>query len=301
MTGAIDIGGTNIAVGLVDGEGRVHARRECPTDARRGYPDALGRIISMLRLAIEEAGPIHGIGIGSTGPVDPLAGVIGKLAFLPGWEGAPLAGDLARAFEVRVAMENDGDAAALGEAAWGAARNCNHLIFVTIGTGIGGGILLDGRLYRGAGGAHPEIGHHVIDPAGPLCSCGARGCWESLASGPAMAAWLGSGFTAQRICELARQGDGAARQAVDREAAYLGLALANLVTLLVPEMIVLGGGLMRSADLFLDAMRETIRRHCGYVPFERTALRISALGPDAALAGAAAVWNHRFMPEAWRG
>ena len=303
--GAIDIGGTKIAVGVVDEKGCVLARRECPTDARRGYRDALARMGSMLREAVRESGgTIAGIGIGSTGPVDPVTGVIGKLEFLPGWEGSPLVGDLAREFGVTAAMENDADASALGEAGWGAGRNQANLAYVTVGTGIGVGIIAGGKLYRGADGAHPEIGHHVIAPSGPLCSCGARGCWESLATGPAMVQWLSSnvppdyphldGLTGKRICELARQGDAAARRAVDREAQYLGIGVANLVTLFIPDAIVLGGSIMRSADLFLAAIRDTIRRHCGYVPFERTAIKMASLGADANLIGAARVWHHRF-------
>jgi glucokinase len=308
VIGAIDIGGTKIAAGVVDANGRVLARRECPTDAARGYKDALARICSMLRATVEESGqPIDGIGIGSTGPVDPFTGVIGKLDFLPGWEGSPLVDDLAQEFHLAAAMENDADAAALGEAGWGAGRNKSRLIYVTVGTGIGVGIIIDGRLYRGADGAHPEIGHHVIDPSGPPCSCGAHGCWESLATGPAMERWLSSNappdyphrenLTAKRICELARQGDPVACRAVEREAIYLGVGVANLVTLLVPNAIVLGGSVMRSADLFLDTIGSTIRRHCGYVPFEKTAIELASLGPEANFIGAARVWHHRFVHE----
>ena len=303
--GAIDIGGTKIAVGVVDENGCVLARRECPTDAGRGYRDALARMGAMLREAVGESGrTIQGIGIGSTGPVDPVTGVIGKLEFLPGWEGSPLVDDLAREFGVTAAMENDADAAALGEAGWGAGRNKANLAYVTVGTGIGVGIIAGGKLYRGADGAHPEIGHHVIDPNGPLCSCGARGCWESLATGPAMVHWLSSnvppdypyleGLTGKRICELARQGDAPARRAVDREAQFLGIGVANLVTLFIPDAIVLGGSIMRSADLFLATIRDTIRRHCGYVPSEKTAIEMASLGTDANLIGAARVWHHRF-------
>jgi glucokinase len=305
VVGAIDIGGTKIAVGVVDGNGRVLARRECPTDAARGYRDALARMSSLLREAVREGGrAIEGIGIGSTGPVYPVTGTIGKLDFLPGWEGSPLVADVEREFAVTAALENDADAAALGEAGWGAGRNKANLAYVTVGTGIGVGIIAGGRLYRGADGAHPEIGHHVIDPSGPLCSCGARGCWESLATGPAMVQWLASnappdyayreGLTGKRICELARQGDAPARRAVEREAQYLGIGVANLVTLFIPDAIVLGGSIMRSGDLFLETIRETTRRHCGYVPFEKTAIELASLGADANLIGAARVWHHRF-------
>src|SRR5437764_5595069 len=158
MIGAIDIGGTKIAVGQVDGEGRVLSRQESPTDAPRGYGDALERITKMLReTARGNGGKMSGIGIGCTGPVYPLTGEIGVVDFLPGWQGKNLVADLAEAFQTRVAMENDADAAALGESlSQGAGKR--SLVYVTVGTGIGGGIILDGKLYRGVDYSHPEIG-----------------------------------------------------------------------------------------------------------------------------------------------
>lgn len=308
MIGAVDIGGTKIAVGLVDDDGRVLSRTECPTDAERGYAEALARIENMLRAMVTAAdAELSGVGIGSTGPVDPFTGEFGDVNFFPAWRGQNPVQDLARIFGVRVAMENDADAAALAEAVWGAGKNKKHLIYVTVGTGIGAGIVLDGQLYRGVDGAHPEIGHHVIDTSGPLCMCGFNGCWESLAAGPAMVSWLDSvmpedyphrdHLTAKRICELARAGDELARQAVDREGRYLGLGLANLVTLFAPDAIVLGGSVMKSAALFLEEIRKTICQCCRFVPYEKTDLTLASLGEDANLIGAARVWHHRFAHE----
>src|SRR5271154_1783609 len=192
MIGAVDIGGTKIAVGMVNECGQVLSRKESPSDAD-SYPNGLTTIAGLLRETARIADvEITGIGIGSTGPVDPITGKFGEVDFLPGWRGQNPVEDLARMFLVSVALENDGDAGALGEAGWGAGKNKSRLIYVTVGTGIGGGTILDGKLYRGVDGAHPEIGHQVLDPSGPLCSCGYRGCWESLAAGPAMAAWLES-------------------------------------------------------------------------------------------------------------
>ena len=191
MIGAVDIGGTKIAVGMIDRDGKVSARLECPTDADRGYPEALRHIVEMLRAAAQTANAtISGIGIGSTGPVYPLTGEIGDVNFFPHWKAQNPVKELSRIFQVRVAMENDADAAALGEAGWGAGRNKSRLIYVTVGTGIGAGLILDGHVYRGVDQSHPEIGHHVIDPSGPLCLCGFTGCWESLAAGPAMVTWI---------------------------------------------------------------------------------------------------------------
>jgi glucokinase len=259
----------------------------------------------MLRRTSQRAGaPITGIGIGSTGPVDPMRGEFGDVDFLPGWRGKSPVKDLAQIFSVQVALENDGDAAALAEAGWGAGRNRNRLIYVTVGTGIGGGIVIDGQLYRGVEGAHPEIGHHIVDPAGPKCTCGFRGCWESLAAGPAMVAWIErsapagyphrDGITAKRICELAQQGDALALQAVEHEAFYLGLGLANLINLFTPDAIVLSGSVMKSAELFLNRIHTLIRSGCRFVPAEKTKLMLASLGDDTNLIGAARVWHYRF-------
>lgn len=305
MIGAVDIGGTKIAVGMIDGDGKVLARLECSTDADRGYADALRRIMEMLRATAQTANAkISGIGIGSTGPVYPLTGEIGEVNFFPHWKGENPVRDLSRTFQVKVAMENDADAAALGEAGWGAGQHKSRLIYVTVGTGIGTGLVFDGQIYRGVDQSHPEIGHHVIDPSGPLCVCGFHGCWESLAAGPAMVSWVESNMpkdyphrdhlTAKRICELAQDGDELARQAVGREARYLGLGLANLVTLFTPDAIVLGGSVMKSAPLFLEEIRRTICRCCRLVPYEETELALASLGEDANLIGAARVWHHRF-------
>ena len=235
MIGAVDIGGTKIAVGMVDDAGRVLAKTESPTRGERGYADGLARIESMLRETAQAAG--------------------GK----------------------------------------------RRLIYVTVGTGIGGGIVLDGQLYRGVDRAHPEVGHHVIDASGPACTCGFRGCWEALATGPAMAAWYkgkagsradANGLGAREIFELARAGDSLAREAVERETHYLALGLANLIGLFVPEVIVLGGSVMKSVRL--EDLREVIAQGCRFVPWEKTELALASLGEDANLIGAARVWHARF-------
>lgn len=306
MVGAVDIGGTKIAVGVVDDRGKLLSRMECPTDAHLGYGVSLQRITKMLRETARDAQvDISGIGIGSTGMVYPASGMFGDVDFLPGWKGFNLVEDLSREFKVKAALENDADASALGEATWGAGKGTSRLIYVTVGTGIGGGIIVDGQIYRGADMSHPEIGHHVIETAGPVCSCGFHGCWESLATGPAMAAWFEAHtakdenytgkVTAEKICELARQGDELAMQAVEHEAYYLGLGLANLINLFVPDMIVLGGSVMKSADLLLDGIRQVIRQGCRFVPFERTELVLASLGENANLIGAARVWHHRYV------
>jgi glucokinase len=304
MVGAVDIGGTKIAAGVVDKDGLVLAKAECPTDAPRGFDCAMQRVIEMLTQGVDRCGvKLRGIGIGCTGPIDPITGELGKVNFFPEWEGHNPVKSLSAAFGVSAAMENDADAAALGEAVWGAGKGKSSLLYVTIGTGIGGSLILNGRLYRGAGGCHPEVGHHVIDPSGPLCTCGAHGCWESLASGPSMVEWVRTNalasrhngdLTAKDICERAEAGEEWARQAVEREAYYLGLGFANLVTLFAPEAIVMGGSVAKSAKLFLGRIQEIVRQSCGFIPLEHVEISVASLGPDVGLIGAAQVWRHHF-------
>jgi glucokinase len=303
MIGAVDVGGTKIAAGIVNDAGKVLARLETPTEKARAYPDGLGHIVRMLGEAAQQVNTgLSGIGIGSTGWVYPFTGEFGDVDFLPGWKGANPVNDLAREFGVRVALENDGDAAALGEAVWGAGKGKSRLIYVTVGTGIGGGIILDGQLYRGADKGHPEVGHHVIDASGPRCTCGFRGCWEALATGPALASWFNAkaqaadpqarALTAKEIFQCADEGHALACEAVAREAYYLGLGLANLINLFVPDRIVLGGSIMKS--IRLEDLRQVIAEGCRFVPFEKTELALASLGEDANLIGAAQVWYHRF-------
>ena len=301
--GAVDIGGTKIAAGIVDDSGRVLACRQAPTQTAGPWPQALTLIATMLREAARDAdATIAGIGIGSTGPLDPLTGKFQNLDTIPQWSGASPVDDLAREFNVSVAMENDADAGALGEATWGAGRNKSRLIYVTVGTGIGGGIILDGHLYRGVDGAHPEVAHQVIDVNGPPCSCGLRGCWEVLACGPGMAKWMAShseykgdpGLTARRIYEHAMAGDPLAARAVERENFYLGIGLANLVNLFTPDAVILGGSVMKSAGVFLNDIRKVMQQGCRFVPLDKVDLSLASLGDDANLIGAARVWHHRF-------
>jgi len=302
MIGAVDIGGTKLAVGLVDESGKVLAKDEIVTGSDSSYSAGLESITSIFREMEQHARvEITGIGIGSTGPVDPITGELGDLDFLPHWRRKNPVRDLGKLFGVEVALENDADAGALAEAAWGAGWGTSRLIYITVGTGIGGGIIFDGHLYRGVNGSHPELGHQVVDPSGPACSCGSRGCWESLASGPAMAASAraqapanDSYRTAKQICKLALEGDELARRIVDREAYYLGLGIANLINLFAPDRVVLGGSVMRSALLFLDGIRKQITRGCRFVPYEKAELAVASLGKDANLIGAARVWHNRF-------
>jgi glucokinase len=303
LTGAVDIGGTKIAVGVVDSGGRVLRKIELPTDVPQGFDNAMRRVHAALSECEQQAGKLSGIGIGCAGEVSAATGTLGKVNNLPGWEGGNPVEVLTREFGVTVALENDADAAALGEVRWGSGKARSRVVFLTVGTGIGASVILDGKIYRGVGHCHPEIGHHIIDPAGPPCTCGTQGCWESWASGPALTQWARKNpppdcdpekLTARYVCEEAEKGQEWAQLAVEHEAYYLGLGLANIVNIFAPQAILLGGSVMKSAHLFMDRIHEVIRLNCPLVPHECVEISMATLGADVALIGAAQVWHHRF-------
>ncbi len=293
--GAVDIGGTKIAVGLVASDGRLLANVEFPTRPQNGPLAAVQQIEQVLKSFLTSTGSsLQAIGIGCTGPVDPLSGTVGEVALLPGWNDFQLADALNGGFKVPVTLENDCDAAALAEATWGIGTGLDRFLFVSLSTGIGAGLILDGQIYRGANGIHPELGHMTIDPSGPECYCGSRGCWESLASGTAITAWhnlqtnSNPPLEASQIFALALNCNDVALQSVNRLTTYLGIGLGNLITLFAPQRIALGGGLMRSHDLFLArAVAQAVSRS-GLIPANTVSILPAALGTNAGLLGAAA-------------
>ena len=304
VTGAVDIGGTKIAVGVVDSGGRVLHKIELPSDVRAGFDHAMRRTGAALTDCLTKVGrELGGIGIGCAGEVHASTGALGLVNNLPGWEGGNPVEVFGREFGVSVALENDADAAALGELRWGSGKLRSRLIFVTVGTGIGASVILEGKIYRGVSHCHPEIGHQVIDPAGPVCTCGSQGCWESWASGPALAHWARKiappnydpeKLTAREVCEAAERNEEWAKRAVEHEANYLGIGLANIVLSYAPQAIVLGGSVMKSFHLFIHRIHEVIRKNCQLVPHECVEIEMATLGPDVGLIGAAQVWHHRF-------
>jgi glucokinase len=302
IVGAVDIGGTKIAAGAVSEDGDILVSRETPTFPERGFASAMQRTTAMLHEIAKDANvTFQGIGIACPGPLDPWTGIIGDVGTLPDWRDGNLIEALGSPFHVCAAVENDADAAALAEGHWGAGKGSRHLIYITVSTGIGGGILLNGELYRGTNGAHPELGHQIIDAsAGPVCYCRAKGCWESLASGSAIAAWvqeqspLATPHNCEGIAALAESGDPLALRAMEREGYYLGMGLANIITLFTPDTIVLGGGVMKSNHLFFDRARAVVREFCTQVPAAKTFITAAALDSVTGLAGAAQTWFARY-------
>ncbi len=307
----IDLGGTIVRAGAVDGQGLLLAAREIPIEAARGPEPGLKSIQELVEQVLGESGAdsLAGIGIGSTGPVDPVRGTIHNPYTLPTWENVPITGWMQKAFGVPVTLENDADAAALGEYWRGAGRSVKRLFAVTVGTGVGTALIQDGQIYRGMDGLHPEAGHILLDPSGPPCYCGAHGCWESLCAGPSivrevsgmdlshsallqMADGDRDRIDARMVAGAARIGDPVARQAIEKAAHYFGLGIVNVIIAFLPEMIVLSGGLMKSSDLFLPAARQAIRTHSVMIPAGEVRLLPAQLGYHAGLYGAAyTIWS----------
>jgi glucokinase len=324
----IDIGGSWVRVGAIDARGELLALREAPIEARRGPQAGMEKIAGLIEEArldervggAAQTTKILGIGVGCTGPVDPVQGVVDNPYTLPTWENVPLRTWLEERFEVPATLENDADVAALGEYWKGAGKGFRRVYAITVGTGIGAALIVDGQIYRGLDGSHPEGGHQVIDPSGPPCYCGANGCWESWASAPAIARMAKNTIAGLRnldgsdenergeaaafrqspllkmdddeidtrvVAELALSGDALAMKIMTRAAYYFSLGVVNIVMLFTPDLIVLSGGVMKSAELFMPTLLEAMQQYNAVVPASKVQIRQAKLGAYAGLYGAA--------------
>ena len=304
---AIDIGGTKLAAGIVDTEGRILARGEVPTLAAEGLEPVLGRIVGLGRdlLSRPEVADVsvHRVGVGCAGPVDLKAGIVFNPPNLPGWFRVPLIDHLQQALALPAVLENDANAAALGEFRYGAGKGARSIVYLTVSTGIGGGIILEGKIWHGLKDAAGEIGHMTVCPDGPLCGCGNRGCLEAMASGTSIARRAREAVAAGRqtelseipaltsadVVRLAQAGDVVACEVWDSAVTYLGIGVAAVITILAPERIVIGGGVTRAGDFLFKPVREEVRRRVKLVPVESVPIVPAALGPDVGILGAAAV------------
>lgn len=266
---------------------RTVASSTAPARAEHGPDAVVERLIELGREAMAAHGPIEVAGIGLPGLFERATGVVRLFPNLPGpWPGHPLRDPVAVGLGVPVTLINDARAFTLAEGRLGAGRGCRILACLVLGTGVGGGILVDGRVELGAWGAAGEIGHQTVVPDGPLCGCGNRGCVEAVAKADALARLAGRA-TAEEVYEGVRDGDERCRRAVETVAGYLGIALANVVTVLGPQRIVVGGGIASAGDLVLDPIREAVRRHVTLVPSHEIEVIGAVLGPFAGAIGAA--------------
>ncbi len=314
----VDLGGTNVTLALGTAGGEIAASSKVPTRSQEGPEAVLRRIAEGLQGLAREAGRgPAALGMGVPGLADLSRGVTKFLPNLPTqWRDVPVASILSPALGCEVYLLNDVRAATFGELAFGLGREAKTLVFFAVGTGVGGGIAVDGRLRLGPLGAAGELGHMTILPDGPACGCGSRGCLETLASGPAIAAegvrlmlsglaprlheiagGQASAVTPETMARAAREGDANVREAVARAGRFLGIGAATMVTALHPDLVVLGGGVAGMEDLVLEPLREEVRRRVRMMPAEGVRIETSALGDRAGLLGALALAARRGRAE----
>lgn len=299
----IDIGGTSVRQVVLREDGTVVARGRLSTAPERGAQQTLDAIIRATHelASTVAADPVQAIGLGVTGPVDVVTGIVSNPFTLGGWPPTDLRTPFSAAFGVPAVIDNDANVAAVGEWWQGAGRGAGRMVMVTIGTGIGVAILIEGKLQRSSRGVHGEAGHMVLNPSGELCYCGARGCWEVLASGSALdrharalaadgglAGLLDNAALADStvLFRAAAAGDAAARQAIESVARWWGLGLVNLASTVMPDLFVLSGGVMEHFDVVRPTIEGVLKQHAIMVPTD-VPLAVAALGDDAGAVGAA--------------
>jgi glucokinase len=305
----VDIGGTKTIVAVADEEGKILAQERIKTLREQGPDVVLSEIEFALKLLLNgigaSRGDVRAIGIGCGGPLDREKGVILTAPNLPGWDNLPIAEYFQRVFRTFVYVDNDVNLAALGEARRGSGSGKDPMVYFNVGTGIGGGIIIDGKVYHGCGNAG-EFGHQIILPDGPLCLCGRQGCLEALASGTSIARrtreYLSKvsaensiilkyaenieAVTAEHVAQAARDGDSVAIQIWQETGMYLGLGVANVVNILNPRLVVIGGGVVKAGDLLLEPLRQTVHQRAMVQLLRDTEIMPASLGDHAGVIGA---------------
>lgn len=303
----IDLGGTRFRVALFDLAGKIVRRQSWLTEPASGPMRVIERLASATREVCTPEGlaRIAGVGLGSPGPLDPWSGIILETPNMPGWDHIPLASLMSQYLGVPAYIGNDANLAALGEFFGGAGKGLRNLVYFTVSTGIGSGIIINGRLLLGAHGLAGELGHTTILPDGPLCGCGNFGCLEALASGTAIGrdarARLAAGevselrelvgdqidkVDAQAVAGAALSGDPLSLSVFGSAARYLGIGVVNALHAFDPEILVIGGGVSRAGDLLFGPVRKVINERA-MAPYRNTPVVPAALGDDAGLVGAA--------------
>lgn len=286
----LDLGGTNIkAVVMEAGDGGIETIffDTVPTFAERGPGGVVDRLIEVGSALQRDHGPFEGIGLGVPGLFDRERGTIELFPNLPGpWHGHPMRGPLEAGLGQEVTLINDARAFSLAEATIGAGRGCPTVICVTLGTGIGGGIVIDGELHLGAWGVAGEIGHQIVQVDGPVCGCGNRGCVEALAKAQVLVELAGKADAAE-VYHTAVDGDPDSLAAIETVAGWIGIGLANLVTTLGPDRIVVGGGIAAAGEVALDPIRRVVRSRVALVPSVEIQVVAAELGAAAGAVGAA--------------
>jgi len=307
----VDLGGTNIRVAGVSLRGEVFHRRKASTERECGKDAVIENLIRMVRRALEREKkdgrkPIA-LGVGVPGVILVRRGIIVSSPNLPDWLNVPLKKIIGKEFALPVVVENDANAAAFGEQWVGAGKGANSLICLTLGTGVGGGIILDGKVWHGEDGMAAEVGHTTVNPDGPQCQCGNTGCLEVYASATGIVREARrrlkredsllqknfpgreDRFRAEDVFRAAKRGDRVSLKVIGQMGRYLGIGIANLVNLFNPDMVVLSGGVTAAWNDFIEITREEIRTRAFVIPRERATIRKAKLGDNAGLIGAAGV------------
>jgi glucokinase len=285
----LDLGGTNLKWAVVDrgAAARVVKTGRVPTDTRDGEKSVLRQMIGVATGVAGEFKGVTSIGVGMPGVLDPAAGITRFLPNVPGsWAGVPVTAEVARAARLPTRLINDARAFALAEHDLGAGRGATSMLGVTLGTGVGGGLVLDGRLYLGYEGTAGEFGHQTILPDGPLCNCGNRGCLEAVAKAEAIASACGRP-SAEEAVAAARAGDARAQRGIEDAGRYLGIGVSNVIVLLSVDRVVIGGGITAAGDLLLDPIRREVATRVRVTDVSRVEVVCGELGVWAGAIGAA--------------
>jgi len=306
----IDLGGTKILTAVANEQGKMLSRDHSITPAREGQEAVIKSILESVGHSLDQAlitaADLTAIGIGAPGLSNPETGILFTSPNLPGWKDVPLRDVIEKELGRKAFLINDANAAAVGELYLGAGRGARNFIYITVSTGIGGGIIIDGKIYTGSIGTAGELGHMVIDDEGPVCNCGNRGCWETLASGTALAREarhkIDEGaatsilkyadgniekINAEAIHEAAQAGDRLAQELIAQTAYYLGVGLANLTNIFNPEVIVIGGGLSNIGDRLLKPAFEEAGRRAFKQSYQAVRFARAELGRNSGVLGAA--------------
>jgi len=305
----VDLGGTYIKTALITQKGTILHKAEVPSEKENGPEGVLQNIYHSIRLVIKEKNVsldnILTIGVGSPGPLNTKKGIVCNAVNLPGWINIPLRDRINAEFNIPVNLENDANAAAFGEYWKGAGKGSDIMLAYTLGTGVGGGVIIRGELIRGTNDSAGELGHMTIIPEGQICSCGNRGCLEAYASATALVRntlaklkkgapsllndWIlqGKTLTAKLIDQAHREGDKLATLALTQVGTFLGLGVANVVSVLNPDVVVIGGGMIRAGEVILDPLRREVESRVFAEQFEHLKIVEAQLGNNAGVIGAA--------------
>ncbi|MCT4621946.1 MAG: ROK family protein [Marinisporobacter sp.] len=302
----IDLGGTKISGAVANFKGDIISQYTLPTKAEEGEKAVLERIIKVVEKVINESNvdkeKIVSIGIGSPGPLDAKEGKIITTANLP-FKDFNIVNPLVEQFHIPAYLDNDANVAAIGEYIFGAGKGTNNMIFITVSTGIGGGAILNGKIYRGNTYNALEIGHMTLDEKGPRCNCGNYGCAEALASGTAIGKiateQVKKGFksslgnydqiTSYEVFKEAEKGDILAKDVLYKALNYLGICVANMITSFDPELVIIGGGVSKGGSIVFEKVKEVVKTRCLKAMWESTKIVPAALGTDAGVKGAIAL------------